>query len=137
MPYMRYSRKVWDEVKAANQELKLREIDKIVYQMWQDLPNSDKEEFVEEYDTEKIDYERTLKAYHNSPAYQVIHFKNTELITCKTSHCIPFSHTLLRRAKPNREQMKRSLPVKEECRLKRLLMTGLTFRVSSFQVVQH
>ena len=84
MPYMRYSRKVWDEVKAANQELKLREIDKIVYQMWQDLPNGDKEEFIEEYKTEKIEYERTLKAY------QVINFLVTELIKWNNQITIKF-----------------------------------------------
>ena len=74
MPYMRYSRKVWDEVKAANQELKLREIDKIVYQMWQSLPDGDKQEFVETYEKEKIEHERSLKAHHHSPADKVINF---------------------------------------------------------------
>lgn len=60
MPYMRYSRKVWDSVKGKNPELRLWQIGKIIGQMWRELSDSEKKEFNDAYDADKVNF-KTLK----------------------------------------------------------------------------
>ena len=68
--------------------------------MWRDLPESEKQEFIDEYESEKIEYERAVKDYHASATYQAyLSAKNKGMLQslphgrlqARSYHHIPFS----------------------------------------------
>ena len=63
MPYMRFSRKVWDSVKAGNPELRLWQIGKIIGQMWRELTDAERKEYNDGYESDKVRVQMSLVLY--------------------------------------------------------------------------
>ncbi|KAF8357971.1 swsn-3 [Pristionchus pacificus] len=70
VPYMRYSRKMWAKVRAENPDAQLWDISKIIGSMWKDVSEMEKHTYNQEYEIEKMEYEKAMKNFHNSNSYQ-------------------------------------------------------------------
>ena len=69
------------QVKNQNPDLKFVEIGKIIGQQWRMLSEEERSEYTEEYETEKVDYERKMAAYKNTPQFQVRNSRHLLTIT--------------------------------------------------------
>lgn len=61
---------MWAKVRAENPDRQLWDIGKVIGQMWREASEQEKAVYQEEYEEEKIEYDKALKAYHNSASYQ-------------------------------------------------------------------
>lgn len=70
-PFVRYSKKMWDFVKATHpDQLKFPEIGRVIGEMWRELSDEAKQEYIDSYNAEKAAYDEALKSYYSSPEYQ-------------------------------------------------------------------
>ena len=70
LDYPWFFKQIWESVRAANPDVKVYDIGRIIGGLWRDLPQEGKQVYLEQYELDKQDYNRALKAYHDSPAYQ-------------------------------------------------------------------
>ena len=55
-PFMRYTRKFWDGVKASHPEAKSWEIGRIIGKIWRDLNEFERQDYIVDYEIAKVSY---------------------------------------------------------------------------------
>lgn len=91
--------KVWDQVKASNPDLKLWEIGKIIGGMWRDLSDEEKQDYLNEYEAEKVSFHTflfNLEHITNKCLFKSgIAFDVSDLDNLINEHCIEIKGRLL------------------------------------------
>lgn len=54
VPYMRFSKKMWPKVRADHPDRPLWDLGKIIGQLWNNTPTSEKNVYQQEYEQEKV-----------------------------------------------------------------------------------
>lgn len=65
-PYMRFSKSVWQSVKAANPGFSICEIGATIGRMWRELSDEEKQRHMEDFTKDKVRYDDELQAYLKS-----------------------------------------------------------------------
>lgn len=65
-PYMRFSKSVWQTVKAANPGFSICEIGATIGRMWRELSDDDKQRHMEDFTKDKVRYDDELQSYLKS-----------------------------------------------------------------------
>ncbi|GAU99685.1 hypothetical protein RvY_10646 [Ramazzottius varieornatus] len=69
IPYLRFSKTVWETVRADNPGISFAEIGKVIGRRWRECPDDVKEKYAEEFAKDKEKYAQAQKAYLESPEY--------------------------------------------------------------------
>lgn len=74
LPYMRYSRKTWEQLKADGKRVwessNIAQVGRLIGQKWRELSEEEKQPYQDEYESEKALYTEQMKIYRSSPAYK-------------------------------------------------------------------
>lgn len=65
-PYMRFSKSVWQSVKAANPGFSICEIGATIGRMWRELGEEEKQRHMEDFTKDKVRYDDELQSYLKS-----------------------------------------------------------------------
>ena len=72
---MRFSRKVWETVKSENPDFKLFEVGRVISQMWQELSEDQKKEYVIEFENEKVTFKQFFSHFIFSIVLKLLSLK--------------------------------------------------------------